>query len=725
METNSKLPDVILGGVRDKKAQLSKDLAATETTLADLGAATIEEKPEPKEVTQLQTSDGDGGSKTGPANNRFRKAVVGSEVEKGVDDSGAVKKQGEWKAEGHLRWNKVGGNESSSSVASAPAAKVAYKVDVSSSSDEEMDSGSGAAGSSGPAGATQLTPKQLAKQAKRRTLRHKKAADKKAAEIKKAAEEKVAEECGSSDWPKLAGGKDTSSGSKASWYDVSEEAAWSESAWAASDPWASFHGEAGSDKKWVSSPPLPEEVSQLQTSGGKGGSGKTWRDSEKRDLSKVNPEWPLVSCSTANCATVEKWRKMISTKLWDTDSDEYVYIYTCWMCVAKKEGFSGDTAENEARSFIYRASSSFQCNEERNKKFREGLAGQIELQPALVADGKTKILKEITRASFKLVMMPMRSALLKKSQHMFAMGDSHEARKLLLSELAACRNKDRSLEIMKELDKMYQRDRMVGFAEHPHVLKQETVEAQQVMQDRMQMASTYSDEWCSTVVDGELVYIRFYFICQRRTHKRKWEGNRTARCMHLTLSDDWIKKFQDDPLSWQQGWKCACQAGYMPGLCGCIVEMRLPGVPGVCYARAEVPDGHINDVRAIFHEETIKPLSDLDLYQKVPRIAPATTQVVKESNDYPGWWYVDHEDFDQLLELNWYVIFALFGLEIKEHETKNQAKDRRWIEWSGTPEQRAALAAADEKKKADKEASTHKAITHFLGGGASSSSAKA
>jgi len=307
----------------------------------------------------------------------------------------------------------------------------------------------------------------------------------------------------------------------------------------------------------------------------------------------------------------------------------------------------------------------------------------------------------------------------------------------LMLELQTCKNAERAVVIITQIDEMYNRDKLLGFAEHPEVLKQETPEERQAMQDKFQLASTYSDEWCSTVVEGETVYIRFYFICQRQTNHLKYEKGAVGRCMHLTMSKDWPLKLAEYYQQQQQpgqehvaqkldawtsgGWKCVCNAGYQTNS-GCLVEMKIPGVPGMCYARSAVPDQHIMDIRAMFHEKTIKPATAEELYMKVPRIAPSTTEVVKKSMTYKGWWYVDHKTFDELVELDWYTVFSLFGIEIEEHYTKKQTKARDKIIWGTNVEDKKKLRQADEQRAAQRRANTVSAVKHFLQGGASASS---
>ena len=174
--------------------------------------------------------------------------------------------------------------------------------------------------------------------------------------------------------------------------------------------------------------------------------------------------------------------------------------------------------------------------------------------------------------------------------------------------------------------------------------------------------------------------------------------------------------------TYKGGWKRACDANYKTN-CGCLIEMKIPGLPSICYARSTVLDQRIFlDTRAMFHEEAIKPATAEELYMKVQKIVPSTTEVVKPSNKFEGWWRVDHDTFDALPELDWYVIFSLYGIEIEEHLAKKQKKARNAVEWYGSPEQKEALHQNDLKKAEARQKAKESALTHYLGGGASASS---
>ena len=67
------------------------------------------------------------------------------------------------------------------------------------------------------------------------------------------------------------------------------------------------------------------------------------------------------------------------------------------------------------------------------------------------------------------------------------------------------------------------------------------------------------------------------------------------------------------PVGGGANWTCMCQRehgvseGNVLGKHGVLCETKLPGVDDLCYVRADSPDYHINDVRAIRYEKQLDP----------------------------------------------------------------------------------------------------------------------
>jgi hypothetical protein len=63
----------------------------------------------------------------------------------------------------------------------------------------------------------------------------------------------------------------------------------------------------------------------------------------------------------------------------------------------------------------------------------------------------------------------------------------------------------------------------------------------------------------------------------------------------------------EDPLATGQKWHCMCGAKYK-ATWGVVCEIALTNNQ-VLYMKAEVPDEHVQDARAVFYEKEYKPLT--------------------------------------------------------------------------------------------------------------------
>jgi hypothetical protein len=105
--------------------------------------------------------------------------------------------------------------------------------------------------------------------------------------------------------------------------------------------------------------------------------------------------------------------------------------------------------------------------------------------------------------------------------------------------------------------------------------------------------------------------------------------------MTIQQSKEWKIK-SGNPLC-PQGWTCPCGTNYRTKY-GVIVEIVAPGVDGILYCRAPVPDEHVNEMRAIMHELKLKPTSPMALYRAVPVCKPSNTiLIIKKERDMYVW----------------------------------------------------------------------------------------
>ena len=112
-----------------------------------------------------------------------------------------------------------------------------------------------------------------------------------------------------------------------------------------------------------------------------------------------------------------------------------------------------------------------------------------------------------------------------------------------------------------------------------------------------------------------------YYICLAGLGG--WADN---KCMTILPSKVWQPKSGD----WMhpQGCSCTCCESNFNCSWGVIIEPMSPILKQLLYVKAEVPDEHINDARAMFHEQQFDPVSPEDLYAKVPMAYPSATSRV-------------------------------------------------------------------------------------------------
>ena len=165
----------------------------------------------------------------------------------------------------------------------------------------------------------------------------------------------------------------------------------------------------------------------------------------------------------------------------EDEDASFQWWHECAVCLALRKGIS----EREAMSEIIRSSASFRSSEKRNAGSKAALQKQMELMPALSETKKgMKRIRQITRESCKELWMPLMEAIVIKTGHMFIVCEAQERRKVLIDELRTCVDQERAQEILAELNELARADRLVAFGRH-------SVE----IQDRFQLAATYSDEW--------------------------------------------------------------------------------------------------------------------------------------------------------------------------------------------------------------------------------------
>ena len=147
--------------------------------------------------------------------------------------------------------------------------------------------------------------------------------------------------------------------------------------------------------------------------------------------------------------------------------------------------------------------------------------------------------------------------------------------------------------------------------------------------------------------------------------------------MSMTISKAWRHNKKDDPLAKWQPWTCMCQhnlnysAGRFRAWHGVLCEIKLPGGQGLCYVKADAPDEHINDVRAIHYDLKLDPATPEALYDTVPIAHPRQIHVVQKHPIWLNWYQISPEDFDACPKFSWWSIFGVTGMQFELTEAEH------------------------------------------------------
>jgi len=268
---------------------------------------------------------------------------------------------------------------------------------------------------------------------------------------------------------------------------------------------------------------------------------------------------------------------------------------------------------------------------------------------------------------------PMADVLVRKYKHMELIEQKHTEYLAALQELKSAKDEATIQRLMKKLDEIHKKEDLLAFAS-----KGED-------QWKYQLASTYSDEYISH--NGN--WCRVYYICL--AGQGGWTDNKRMAILPAKVwqpkSGDWL---------YPKGWSCTCCYSNYMSTWGVIIEIMSPVLNQLLYVKGEVPDEHINDARAMFHEQQFDPVSPEDLYAKVPMAYPSVTSLVHPVPEKEGAFkFVDFATFQKLPNWEWYQIFNLFGATLPpKPPTKKEAKALRWAAWEAEQAQKTGARSS-------------------------------
>jgi hypothetical protein len=225
----------------------------------------------------------------------------------------------------------------------------------------------------------------------------------------------------------------------------------------------------------------------------------------------------------------------------------------------------------------------------------------------------------------------------------------------LVRQLAACTDMVQEKLLLGEMEALEEDDGYCAFASMPE------------KQHDMLLASSYSDLW-TEVRDGagRLVGgIASWYICLAKTAYGPPPSWAPQSCLRCTPSKDWGRRHAD-PMACKQRYYCGCNSRYNASW-GQIVEIsrlnKATQQVDRCYVRADVPSWDIEDIRGMFLEEQHPDVaSAADLYSRIRRVEPATSDVIVESAG--GFKKIaSPETWAAIPTFRWVEIFNLAGVE--------------------------------------------------------------
>ena len=408
-----------------------------------------------------------------------------------------------------------------------------------------------------------------------------------------------------------------------------------------------------------------------------------WEDLERLEKidAYVKEQWKNgkreAICCMYDCSTREFWKLFEQKKVWvdfeeiqGQGKDKFANCRTCWRCVMARENLE---TEADARAWILTHKPDYERRRKDHENFESAKKHQFHFFTMMSGQEKHKAIKILEKmGSFVQVFTPLAQAIIMKDSQMTEKsGEWTEAQKMI-KELRELKDSSKVLDAIDRVMLMTAEVPLLAFKNDPDGR-------------RKWFATTYADEW-SGYMGG---WFRSWYIC---LHGCGWEGKKAVMnercCGTLIPSKLWNLKIEDDPLAEGQRWYCWQHHRYNTSH-GQVVEFRTVG-GSLMYARASIPSGTIQDIRAIAIEEKVgKDATAEEIYDSLEIIAPQTEHenifVHKEApkatgNEWQRWFGIDIEFYNKLPIFPWYQIFNMTGAPLMEVAAteKEAGKRAKW-----------------------------------------------
>ena len=316
-----------------------------------------------------------------------------------------------------------------------------------------------------------------------------------------------------------------------------------------------------------------------------------------------------VKCSTPNCQKEDSWRNMKNDKILANDDDgEWYWLYTCVECHMKKKNMT----RGEAVTDIKKTRGDNVKRKARIEEFTQAKKQVLQTHPMMTDKQEVRMLTRMTLVTE--VFAPLAKLIELKCRHMNQNKELWEQYEKLLELVGVCKTADESKVLMQKLT--------------DHEKKMEETELPQAFQTvckpgseehwRYMQAAQYSDEWVCNKQNGKVLSaFRSFYICL---------SGGAEPCGAVIPSKTW-RTFHEDPLAPKQRWYCVCCGAKYLTKFGMIIELEIRGE--IFYVKAEIPPHSLEDLRAMWLEETLKPSRPEELYDMLKLVTPQKSKILR------------------------------------------------------------------------------------------------
>jgi hypothetical protein len=347
-----------------------------------------------------------------------------------------------------------------------------------------------------------------------------------------------------------------------------------------------------------------------------------------------------VDCDT--CFAVGHWRTMRMVQKvdhWqetkDDKEDTYIRVRTCMECVAVEMGVSPE----EAYKVVMAGAISHKKKRYDQLQYAKA---NVRTQMESLSGVTRKERRTMTMSEVMECFAPLGKHILRKRAALERIGVNVARHAELVILLENCRSFKEECPLIAEMEALEVDDGYLAFADQPD-------------QHDYIMAASYSDQWCELVdASGKCTgSVNSWYVCMAGTGPWDNAANKVTPCFRITPSKEWGRKHAD-PLATKQKWYCSCYSKYNCNW-GQIVEIsrysQLTKQMEKIYLRSDVPPWDGEDVRAMHLEETLKPKSSRELYDRVKTLRPVANALIEERDGHMR--IIDREVYNMLAEFKW------------------------------------------------------------------------